>query len=170
MCGAKAHHAQRHVLHGCSLMLKNCRCAVAQPRKSHSKQKQCCSVRCPQRIGGAELVVPSCPFTNPLGTADATAAFTPHRAKAGVHSWLETPGKKKARSEYDLAFGRNRPLLNCCVPELFSGFAHWRSHHLLVLCTSPEPQSTGQNNRDHDRFQKFQFYLASFRRKLLRSV
>lgn len=44
------------------------------------------------------------------------------------------------------------------------------SDDLLVLRAGSKSQSGEQNGHDHDHFQKFQFYLASFRRMVLRFV
>ena len=49
------------------------------------------------------------------------------------------------------------------------GWGRW-SDDLLVLGAGSKSQSGEQNGHDHDLFQKFQIYLASFRSRLLSSV
>ena len=49
------------------------------------------------------------------------------------------------------------------------GWGRW-SDDLLVLGAGSKSQSGEQNGHDHDLFQKFQIYLASFRSRLLSFV
>ena len=53
-------------------------------------------------------------------------------------------------------------------PDLFrvSGCSRACGHGFFPLSASTKTQSSGHNGHDHDRFNNFQFYLASFRRKL----
>jgi hypothetical protein len=68
--------------------------------------------------------------------------------------------KKKARSKHDLASWANPPTINNQPLDLFLGCRWWR--RFPRLRTSPESQSAGHYDRDHDHFQKFQSISPPF--------
>ena len=61
--------------------------------------------------------------------------------------------KEKGQAGARPGLWANPPELNCRMPDLFSFRRRWWGHHLPVLRTSPESQSAGHYDRDHDHFQ-----------------
>jgi len=91
-----------------------------------------------------------------MGRSCPTVAYVPR----AVRDRWEIRKRKRPGRNTTWPLGRIRPQLNNQPLELFFGCRRWR--RFPRLRTSPESQSAGHYDRDHDHFQKFQSISPPF--------